>query len=188
MAEGFRLRLLAALALICLCFGLPLHGERKSKAIPLKVDGVPNLHRIDDNLYRSGQPTRAGFANLEAMGVKTVVSLSLNQDDIDLASGTLLRLYLVPLNPVFIDKDQVARALSILGNRSQGPYLVHCRHGSDRTGLICASYRIAYHGWSVEDAIDELVNGSFGHHEFLKNIPSWLRREGVGLKVRKESD
>ncbi len=188
MAEGSRLRLLGALVLICLCFGPVLHGERKSKAIPLKVEGVPNLHRIDDNLYRSGQPTREGFANLEALGVKTVVSLCLNQDDIDLASGTLLRLYLVPLNPVCINRDQVVRALSILGNRSQGPYLVHCRHGSDRTGLVCASYRIAYHGWSIEDAIDELVNGSFGHHEFLKNIPSWLRREGKGLKVRVETN
>ena len=39
---------------------------------------------------------------------------------------------------------------------SNGPVLVHCWHGSDRTGCVCASHRIIFSGWSREQANAEL--------------------------------
>ncbi|MCU1338503.1 MAG: hypothetical protein JWO19_4084 [Bryobacterales bacterium] len=39
------------------------------------VKGVPNFHVVNDQVLRGGQPTDAGFRNLAAMGVKTVVDL-----------------------------------------------------------------------------------------------------------------
>lgn len=45
------------------------------------------------------------------------------------------------------------------------PVLVHCWHGSDRTGIIVAAYRIVYEapqcGGSRERPAD-----TYGHHEF----------------------
>jgi tyrosine-protein phosphatase SIW14 len=51
------------------------------------------------------------------------------------------------------------------------PILVHCKHGSDRTGCILAAYRIVQDGWSKEEAMKEFREGGYGFHEkWFKNI------------------
>ena len=40
-----------------------------------KPEGVINLYRISDELYRSGQPDAEGFTELEQMGIRTVLNL-----------------------------------------------------------------------------------------------------------------
>jgi protein-tyrosine phosphatase len=48
---------------------------------------------------------------------------------------------------------------------SKKPALVHCLHGSDRTGAVVAAYRMTYENWSKEDAIAEFKEERFGYHE-----------------------
>jgi protein tyrosine/serine phosphatase len=43
--------------------------------------------------------------------------------------------------------------------------MVHCWHGSDRTGSVVAAYRIVFEGWTTAAALDELRHGGFGYHE-----------------------
>ena len=43
--------------------------------------------------------------------------------------------------------------------------LVHCKHGSDRTGCVVAAYRMVFNNWSKEDAIQEFKDEKFGYHE-----------------------
>jgi protein-tyrosine phosphatase len=45
-----------------------------------------------------------------------------------------------------------------------GHTLVHCEHGVDRTGIVCAAYRITRQGWTVEKAVSEMY--SLGFHRF----------------------
>ena len=52
-------------------------------AQPIVMEGVPNLHRVSDALYRSAQPTAAGMRHLRKMGVKTIVSLRSFHSDRD---------------------------------------------------------------------------------------------------------
>jgi len=52
--------------------------------------------------------------------------------------------------------------------------LVHCLHGADRTGTMCAVYRMVVEGWSKEDAIKELTEGGYGFHEVWENMKKWL--------------
>lgn len=40
-----------------------------SWAQPVKLDGVPNLYRVNSNLYRSAQPTAEGMRNLTNLGI-----------------------------------------------------------------------------------------------------------------------
>ena len=35
------------------------------------------------------------------------------------------------------------------------PTYIHCLHGVDRTGFMCAVYRMRFQGWSYERALDE---------------------------------
>ena len=38
-------------------------------------DELPNFRRVDDRLFRGGQPKPGGYARLARLGVKTVVNL-----------------------------------------------------------------------------------------------------------------
>ena len=69
--------------------------------------------------------------------------------------------------------------------------LVHCWHGADRTGMMCAVYRLAVEGWTKEEAIEELTEGGYGFHSVWKNIVPYVRdldverlREKAGLAER----
>ena len=77
-----------------------------------------------------------------------------------------------------LEDEKVIEALRII-KQANGPILIHCWHGSDRTGLVSAMYRIVFQGWSKEDAIDELMNGGYGYHSLYKNIPEFIRQADI---------
>lgn len=166
-------------------------GDARAKrwAVPITMAGVPVLHRVTDRLYRSAQPTAQGFANLAALGVKTVVSLRQTVDDAPLAQGTGLRLVQVPMKTRHVSDDDSAKVVlamrGILAGMQVGPTLVHCTHGADRTGMMMALWRIMYQGWTREEALAEMIDGGFGFHAVWANIPRYLRAvDLVDLKLR----
>ena len=150
--------------------------ERPSNwAQPIKLTGVRNLHKVSSDLYRSAQPTAEGMKNLKSMGVETVVNLRSfhsDRDEIGLTGLAYERLYMKAWNP---EEEEAIRFLQIVCNPRRTPVLVHCQHGSDRTGTMCAVYRIAVQEWSKESAIDEMINGGYGFHEVWSNIAPWIQ-------------
>ena len=62
---------------------------------------------------------------------------------------------------------------------ANGPYLIHCQHGADRTGTMVAMYRMVIQGWPKDKAIDELVNGGYGFHPVWQNILAYLQEVDV---------
>lgn len=162
---------------------------RKDWAQAMDVPGLPDLHRVNDRIYRSAQPTATGFRNLAKLGVKTVISLRRTIDDSPLAAGTGLDLIHIKITTRHVADDNSAKIVqalrSLRDSQAQGPVLLHCTHGADRTGLICALWRILYQGWSRDEALDELINGGFGFHAVWINIPHYLRNvDLVDLKSR----
>jgi len=145
------------------------------------LDGVPNLHTVAPNIFRSAQPNAAGFRALAAQhGVKTVISMRANHSDAALVSGTGIAAVPFPTNTWHIRRSSVVGALRTLRTASRtAPVLLHCQHGADRTGLIMALYRVLYQGWSKEAALDEMRNGDFGYHPVWGNIPRFIRRVDV---------
>lgn len=84
-----------------------------------------------------------------------------------------------------IREDDVVKALKIIKS-AEGPVLVHCWHGSDRTGLVCASYRIIFQNWTKQAALDELINGGYGYHKSIyKNIARWIEHADVEALKKK---
>ena len=143
------------------------------------VQGLPNFYQVSEVIYRSAQPEAEGFRALDGLGVRSVLSLRQTLDDGPLAQGSDLLVQRVPMKSRHVaEKDglrvvQAMRALQV--GLKRGPVLVHCHHGADRTGLICALTRILYQGWSRQSAIDELIEGGFGFHPVWFNIPRYLR-------------
>ena len=147
-------------------------------AEPVAAAGVTNLYRVTPRLYRSAQPDAEGFKYLaERIGVKTVVSLREFHDDARPAAGLPLTLRRVPINTWHIGDDGGAKLASALRfirkAEARGPVLLHCQHGSDRTGAVIALYRILYQGVSKEAAIDEMQNGGFGFNPVWAALPEW---------------
>jgi protein tyrosine phosphatase (PTP) superfamily phosphohydrolase (DUF442 family) len=151
-------------------------------AMPVVLEGVPNLHRINPGLYRSAQPKSEGFALLaRRLGVRTVVNLRALHSDEALAEGAGLTLLKVPIHTWHIREARIIEALHHLSRATAAnPVLVHCNHGADRTGLIVALYRTLYDGWQKNAAIDEMLRGEFGFHAVWGNIPAFIGSIHVG--------
>ncbi|QGW84535.1 protein-tyrosine-phosphatase [Variovorax paradoxus] len=146
-------------------------------ADPLDTLRVENLHRITPTLYRSAQPRIANGAALKALGIRTIVSLRSFNDDRKVFAGSGIRLVRVPINTWSIDDTKVLRALvAIREAEKQGPVLIHCMHGADRTGVVAAVYRMAVQGWDKESARLEMLRGGYGYHTLWRNISRYIDR------------
>jgi len=132
-------------------------------AQPLIGSSLDNIYQVDDGVFRSEQPDDSEFKEIFNLGVKEVLNLREYHSDDGEAEGLDLDLHRIRIATGSISEGDVIEALQIISNRS-GPILVHCWHGSDRTGAIIASYRVVIEGWSKEKAIEELADGGYGYH------------------------
>lgn len=132
-------------------------------AAPVIGVSLDNMYKVDDGLFRSEQPGKEAFNELALMGIAEVLNLREYHSDEDEATGSNLQLHRIKVDTGLINEEQLTTALDYIQQR-QGPLLVHCWHGSDRTGAVIATYRVVVNGWSKEKAIDELVNGGYGYH------------------------
>jgi len=140
---------------------------------------LDNLYQVDKGVFRSEQPNTRGFIELEHFGVKEVLNLRDYHSDDDEASKTKLKLHRLKLEAGSITEEQITKALIVIKNR-KGPILIHCWHGSDRTGGVLASYRVIFNNWSKQKAIDEMRNGGFGYHATLyPNVVSLINNLNV---------
>jgi protein tyrosine/serine phosphatase len=149
----------------------------------MAVEGVPNLHQVSPQLFRSGQPSRIGFMNMQRRGLRAVVNLHDDEPDDVLAKGSGLHLVHVPMNSFRVFSDDarllVAGLKAIAAAQAHGPTLVHCVHGSDRTGGVIAAWRMVVQGWSKDAAIREMREGGFRYHDVLFSNARHLRKLDV---------
>ncbi|MBO5306753.1 MAG: tyrosine-protein phosphatase [Lentisphaeria bacterium] len=146
-------------------------------------DDPKNFHKVSENLYRSGQPDEDEFESLHTFnGIRSVLNLRENNSDqaeiaaINKKWNNAITLYEIPLDTGSITEDDLYKILTVIRDAPK-PLLIHCWHGSDRTGCSVAAYRIVFENWSVEDAISELMKPEYGHHKNIyTNIPELLRK------------
>jgi protein tyrosine/serine phosphatase len=148
-------------------------------AVPIALEGVPNLHRITDSLYRSEQPTALGMKNLEKLGIRTVINLRFFNSDEDEVKGTSLRTERTKILTWSIGDKHVVEVMKMLAKTENGPFLIHCQHGADRTGLMTAMYRVLEQGWTPDEALRELTDGGFGYHSMWSNIIRYVKSADV---------
>jgi protein tyrosine/serine phosphatase len=148
-------------------------------AEPITLEGVPNLHRITPMLYRSEQPSALGMQNLEKLGIRTVINLRAFNDDEEEVRGTKLRTERTKILTWRVDDKHVIEVMNMLKRSENGPFLIHCQHGADRTGLMSAMYRMLEQDWSAEDALAELTDGGYGYHSMWRNIKRYVRSADV---------
>ena len=75
--------------------------------------------------------------------------------------------------------------LKVATDPKRQPVFVHCQHGADRTGTMCAIYRLVEQGWSKDEAIREITDGGYGFHSVWQNLIKYLRNLDVkAIKAR----
>jgi protein tyrosine/serine phosphatase len=147
---------------------------QKKWAQSLELPGVPNFHKVSDNLYRGAQPSNEGMKQLEKLGIKTVVNLRAAHSDRDELENTGLSYEHIRMTMWNTQDEVIVRFLKIVTDSNSTPVFVHCQFGSDRTGTMCAIYRIAIEGWDKSEAIEEMTNGGFGFHSIWKNLLEYI--------------
>jgi protein tyrosine phosphatase (PTP) superfamily phosphohydrolase (DUF442 family) len=138
------------------------------------VHGSGNFHEVEKGMvYRSSWLGAEGLEKAIARhGVKSVLNLCGEQPGKAWYDGevTVSRRFGVRLISLAfsantpLDSNQVAQLADALRD-SPKPLLIHCRAGSDRTGLACALY-VASHGGSYRDAQDQL-SLFYGHFPYF---------------------
>ena len=124
--------------------------------------------------------------NLKKKGIETIVNLRSFHSDRDEIGSTGLgyeHIYVKAWHP---ERKEIVRFLQLVTNEKQTPVLVHCQHGADRTGTMCALYRIAIQGWTKKEAIREMREGDFNFHEVWKNLPAWIMELDIKA-IRKDA-
>lgn len=181
------------LAASCLLTATGRADEAKARpanwAIAIKRPGLPNLHKVSDKLYRGAQPTAEGVRELEKLGVRTIICLRDNHSDKDILGNSKIAYEHIPVKTWDLKEEEVVRFLRIVADKKRQPVFVHCQHGSDRTGTMCAVYRVAVDGWTKQQALDEMTEGGFGYHSIWTNLPKFIKKldiekvkEKAGLK------
>jgi protein tyrosine/serine phosphatase len=180
------LRLLPAMLFLSLAafFNLTL-AYADDSAIPRPsewaqpVEAKYNLFKMSPTLYRSALPDRTAVPLLEKLKVGTVINFLPESDSTWLSTPGITRIQL-PYRTNHVDDSDVIKALrTIQTAEAKGPVLMHCKHGSDRTGLMAAMYRVVVQGWSKEDALNEMTQGGFGDSTHFKDGVRYMMQADV---------
>jgi protein tyrosine phosphatase (PTP) superfamily phosphohydrolase (DUF442 family) len=153
---------------------LPKSQRPATWAQKLDRPHLENLHHVSDDLYRGAQPSEEGMRELKKMGIRTVVNLREYHSDTDEIGETGLDVVDIPMAAWDPEDDHIVRFLEVVGDPKRRPVFVHCQYGSDRTGTMCAIYRIVLCGWSKAEAVREMTRGGFGFHGIFRNLPQFI--------------
>jgi protein tyrosine/serine phosphatase len=157
---------------------------------------VPNLYRIDADLWRSNQPGRRRLRRLKAKGLRSILSLRGDSDD---AASLVekraaeevgvplhfvrMRAHKLPQPEVLLDAVEKLRSLP-------KPLLIHCKSGADRTGLLVTIYLHALKGVPLAKA-RRALSWRYAHwqwgragivHEVLDAYAEAAEETGIGFE------
>ena len=158
------------------CGNRPKEPPTRPLAKPCEscIDGVANFAKVSAALWRGAQPTKEGFRNLEAAGVKAIVNFRHDHDDLPLLAGTQLKYLWVPARAWKPEEQDLVIFLKVLEDPKNWPVFVHCAEGKDRTGYSVAAYRIVAEDWAPDDAIHEMFD--FHYNPIWFENPRFLHR------------
>jgi len=164
MRSSARRKTCAALALL-----IVVGGGSGTALLWLQQRGIPKRFGVVEpgRLYRCGDITAYQLAHVtRKYGVRTVLSL-LSPDvpesvaEREAAERLGLRWVNVPLpGNGASTPEQRQEIKSVLFDGGDGPILVHCAAGTNRTGLAVAMYRLRQ-GWTVEQVLAEMREYGF---------------------------
>lgn len=145
------------------------------------VPGVADFGKVNDFLYRGGQPKRDGLEELKRFRVDTIVDLrgelrGLVENERHRAESLDMRFINLPGSGWATPKDEeIAQFFDLILERPRRTIFIHCWLGGDRSGMFIAAYRIAFEGWSPQQAIQEMRAFHYLHF-WHRNMARWVEK------------
>ena len=136
-------------------------AEREKTSPKVKIK---NFGSINETFYRGAQPKEQDYADLAAMGVKTVIDLQRGgqEEEQALVEAQGMKFYRIPMSDSRTPAaDQAELFLKLVNDPANHPVFVHCAGGRHRTGAMSAIYRITRDGWSADQAYLEMKHYDF---------------------------
>ena len=157
----------------CLVVLLTLPVAAAPRAGLLTAIRIDNFGQVNDNYYRGAQPGPRDYANLAALGIKTIIDLQLDGDAseaVQVKNAGMKFVRIGMTTRVVPTAEQIAQFLETVTDPANLPIYVHCAGGRHRTGVMTAIYRMTADGWTAERAFAEMKRYKFGadflHPEF----------------------
>ncbi len=152
-------------------------GKRASTSTAVSSVRIENFGQVSATYFRGAQPSGRDYADLAALGVKTIIDLQEADGDPNepnLARAAGLEYHQIPMSthrpPT---QEQLAQFFKLVSDPTK-PVYVHCKGGRHRTGVMTAAYRMSYDGWAADQAFAEMKKYDFGadflHPEFKKYV------------------
>ena len=173
-----RLITLAMFATLGLNF--PAFAQAPIRAITPESITIYNFAKVNDDYYRGGQPIGEHYADLAAIGVKTVINLTNDEDGrqeekamVEKHGMTYLHIPMKTRKPP--TEEEIATFMAAV--EADGAVYVHCVGGRHRTGVMTAVYRMTKDGLTGEQAFKEMKQYKYGpdflHPEFKKFVQKY---------------
>jgi len=114
-------------------------------------------------VYRGGQPRGEQWHRLaEHYGIRAVIDLREDRpradwqiEEVSFCARAGVRYVKVPIGPDHLTEEELDNIMTVMTDPSCQPLLVHCEHGSSRTGVVIAAYRMVVQGWGLEAALKD---------------------------------
>ena len=158
--------------LLGLALAIPAGAQTGGKApAGIRID---NFGRVDATYYRGGQPGGRDYADLAALGVKSVINLTSDDakaNEKTMVEGAGMKYFQIPMTTHQPPTPaQLTEFLRIVNDPGSQPVYVHCVGGSHRTGVMTAIYRMNDDSWTADRALSEMKQYKYGadflHPEF----------------------
>jgi protein tyrosine phosphatase (PTP) superfamily phosphohydrolase (DUF442 family) len=156
----------------------PQAGQASSDPAKIEVPGLHNAYRITDMLFSGSSPEgEEGFRSLQALGIKTVISVDGARPDVATARKYGLRYIHLPFGYDGIPRQQVLRLARAVRDLP-GPFYIHCHHGKHRGPAAAAALHLCMdQKCSIEQAVAEMRRaGTDPHYTGLYAVPQALAR------------
>lgn len=154
-----------------------------------------NLHQVAPGVWRSNQPSPAQLRKLHAMGIRTVLNLRgkvaqgfylFEEETCAYLGMTLID---VPLSAKKAPPREKLEEINRLFHSMEKPFVIHCKSGADRTGLVSALYLLLIENRPIEEAQKQLsfryihvANSGAGIQDhLLRCYAAAHRRSGVSF-------
>jgi uncharacterized protein (TIGR01244 family) len=171
-------------------FAVPgiIHAGSDDSHGPSAVD-IDNFGRVNANYYRGGEPAPADYADLAALGIRTVIDLRSDDGNPQakrMAEQSGMQYVAIPMDthrpPT---PEEIDRFLGTVTRAEHQPVYVHCVGGRHRTGVMTAVYRMTEDRWTADQAFKEMKRYKYGadflHPEFKRFVYGFTPVVSVGL-------
>src|SRR5215470_8380282 len=152
-------------AMFALSLAIPAAAQTATSSALSRVH-IDNFGMVNANYFRGAQPQGRDYADLAAIGVKTVIDLT--DDDSEPMEAAMvgragMKAIRMPMNThTPPTSSQIAQFLTFVNDPANQPVYVHCVGGRHRTGVMTAVYRMTQDGWSADQAFQEMKRFKFG--------------------------